>query len=223
MEFSTPRHLYKQWKGQQLKALDTFRIDPGAILAGLPSGEEAAIREAVSRRAVARRLLAAGLAAGQEQKTDEQYAAYRTAAEASPDDRMVAEALSRLLGQMGFDLVRNNEVERAMTYLVAAVEAGPEFPQPHYYLGVAHLHLHRIEEARAELEKALELDPHYPDAHLSMALVYDALDMVPEQIRALESYLENAPTPSKFKEVRARLEELKREPGAQAASRAHGG
>jgi spermidine synthase len=218
LEFSTPRHMYGQWKGEQLEALDAFRIDPGALLVGLPPGEETAVRDAVSRRAYARRLLAAGLAAGQEQKTEEEYAAYRAAAEASPDDRLVAESLARLLCQMGSELLANNEAEQAMTYFVAAVEAGPEFPQPHCYLGSAYLRLNRIDEARAELEKALELDPGYSEAYFNMALVYDALDMVPEQIRALESYLESAPTAGSLTKVRALIEKLKRGLPTQAAA-----
>lgn len=218
LEFSTPRNMYRQWKGEQLTALDAFRVDPGPILTGLPPGEEAAIRDAVSRRAYARRLLAAGLSSGEAGATDEEYAAYRAAAEASPDDHVVAEALSKLLTQMGAELLRNNEAEQAIPYLLAAAEAGAEFPQPHYYLGSAYLRLRRIGEARAELERALELDPRYADAHFSVAIVYDALDMVPEQLRALESYIEHAPSAGNISEVRARVEKLKSELAARATA-----
>ncbi len=96
-----------------------------------------------------------------------------------------------------------------MPYLLAAVEAGPEFPQPHYYLGTAYLRLRRINEARAELERTLEIDPHYPDAYFGMSVVYDALDMVPEQIRALERYRDSAPTSMSAADITARIEKLK--------------
>jgi spermidine synthase len=211
LEFSAPRSMHRQSKSEQLRALDAFRTDPAGLVAAIPPAEEAAVREAVTRRAYARRLLAAGLAAGEEGKTEDEYAAYRSAAEASPDDRLVAENLSRLLCQMGSELVAGNRAEEALPYLLAAVEAGPEFAQPHYHLGTAYLRLRRIDEARAEIERALAIDPLYSEAHFVMSVVYDALGMVPEQIRSLETYLESAPTSMHASEVRALIEKATRE------------
>jgi spermidine synthase len=219
LEFSTPRDMYRHWKAAQLQALDAFRGAPTTLLAGIPRGEEEAVGSAVSGRAYARKLLAEGLAAGEAVKTKDEYAAYRAAAEASPGDPVVAEALSRLLCSVGSELLANNEAEQALTYLTAAVEAGPELAPPHYFLGTAYLRLRRINEAQSELGRALEIDPHYPDAHFSMALVYEALGKVPEEIAAFERYLEYAPSASNVKEVRARVDKLKRGLPAQAAAR----
>ncbi|MBM3307828.1 MAG: fused MFS/spermidine synthase [Candidatus Eisenbacteria bacterium] len=217
LEFSTPRNMYRQWKGEQLEALDAFRIDPGALLAGLPQGEAGAIADAVTRRASARRLVAIGLAAAEAGRTEDEYAAYRAAASESPDDPVVAEAVSRLLCRMGAELLANNRAEESMPYLLASIEAGPDFAQPRYFLGAALLRLRRIDEARGELERALEIDPSYADAYFSVAAVYEALGMKREQLRALERYVESAPTASNVAAVRARVERLRLESGKEGA------
>jgi uncharacterized RDD family membrane protein YckC len=70
-------------------------------------------------------------------------------AEKSPDMR----------ASFGVWLYQNDENDRAVAELKAALAAGSNGPDVHAYLGMAYKELGKKEEARAELSRALELDP----------------------------------------------------------------
>jgi len=210
LEFSAPKSMYLTSKTEQLAALSEHRRPPTGILTGLPEGEARdEIIEAVRSRAVARKLLADGLVAEGEGRSQEALEAYSMANEASPDEREIDEALSRLLCGVAGGHVRNQEYETALPYYLAAVDAGPSFPQPRCLLGSAYVRLGRLDEAEAELVAALELDPDYADAHLNLSFVYERRGMVVEQVQALERYLENAPTASNVEQVRSQVARLR--------------
>jgi spermidine synthase len=214
LEFSAPKSMYRKSKTEQLAALAPHRRDPGPIVTGLPEGEAAeGVSMAITARAIARRLLADGLVHEGEGNTQEALDAYSQANQASPNEREVERALSRLLCGVAGGYVRSQEYAEAMPFYLAAVEAGDQFPQPHCLLGSNYLRLGQLDEARAELERSLEIDPDYADALLSLSMVYGQLDMIDEQIAALESYLENAPAASNADEVRAQIATLRRATG----------
>ncbi len=214
LEFSAPKSMYRKSKTEQLAALAPHRRDPGPIMTGLPEGDAAeGVLRAVTARAIARKLLADGLMHEGEGRTQDALDAYSQANQASPNEREVDRALSRLLCGVAGSYVRSQQYAEAMQYYLAAVVAGDEFPQAHCLLGSNYLRLGQLEEARAELERSLELDPDYADAHLSLSMVYGQMGLIEEQVASLERYLENAPAASNADEVKAQIATLRRATG----------
>lgn len=70
-----------------------------------------------------------------------------------------AEKAPEMRASFGVWLYQNDENERAVTELKAALSAGTDTPDLHAYLGMAYKELGKKDEARTELSRALEMDP----------------------------------------------------------------
>jgi uncharacterized RDD family membrane protein YckC len=88
-----------------------------------------------------------------------------------------AEGSSDSRASFGVWLYQNDENERAVTELRAAIAAGTNAADAHAYLGMALKDLGRIDEAKLALERALELDPELDE----VAAALDELDGAAEE------------------------------------------
>jgi spermidine synthase len=202
LEFSAPRSMHRRSKAEQLEALAPHRMSPVRLLRGLPEGPEGEeFAEAVTARGRARALLADGLAANEQGRLQEALDAYIAAGAASPGESEVIEAAGKLLCQVGSGQARAGRDDEATRYYEAAIEIGPDLPQPRCLLGASYMRLGRLDEARAELELAIDLDPTYGDAYYNLGLLYGELGMHDEQVEAFERYVEYAPAASNVAEV----------------------
>ncbi len=210
LEFSAPKNVYRQSMGEQLSALDAHRASPRGIIAGLPE----ALAEQVDARARARRLLARGLAAQEAGRRDESLALFQEAAETSPGEPEVTEALSRLLCQYAAVASSEGEPETALDYYHRAVAVAPDLPQPRCLLGAAYLGMGDFDEAEQEFRRTLELDPDYAEAHLNMAIISERRGDREAELESLRAYLRSAPAATNVDQVRQMIERLESRLGA---------
>jgi tetratricopeptide (TPR) repeat protein len=86
--------------------------------------------------------------------------------------------------------IRGQNYEVALEALEMVVEARPEDPEVHYWLGVASRETGRPEQALAHLERALELDDSRRDARLGLATVLESAgrpgEAIPHYVRLVE-------------------------------------
>jgi tetratricopeptide (TPR) repeat protein len=88
---------------------------------------------------------------------DEAEAAYRKAAEISPQDPLPVYSLAVLAEDRG-------EIERALSYYEQSVKLDERFEYGHFSMAAMLANLGRFEEAIAELEVVLKLNPDALDA-----------------------------------------------------------
>jgi len=84
--------------------------------------------------------------------------------------------------QAPYDAVAHNayasELQRRGAYRLAerefkkAIEAKPDFAEPHYHLGVFYHDGKQSDSALVELKEAIRLDPNYADAYAYLGLIY---------------------------------------------------
>jgi superkiller protein 3 len=90
-------------------------------------------------------------------RLDEAEAAYRKAAEISPQDPLPVYSLAVLAEDRG-------EIERALSYYEQSVKLDERFEYGHFSMAAMLANLGRFEEAIAELEVVLKLNPDALDA-----------------------------------------------------------
>ena len=94
------------------------------------------------------------------------------------------------LGQV---LVDQEEYERAVDELRAAVLVLPHYTDGHNNLGLALLHAGRPAEAEASLERALVIDPDHPEARNNLGIAKLRLERPEEALREFRGAVERAP------------------------------
>jgi tetratricopeptide (TPR) repeat protein len=102
-------------------------------------------------------------------RTEEAFAAYRTAIE------WEANAVEKNSGpflDLGSLLVETGRVEEGLPHLLEAVRLSPEDYRTHRQLGKAYTRLNQLDKARIELEKAVELAPQNAPVHFMLSQVY---------------------------------------------------
>jgi tetratricopeptide (TPR) repeat protein len=102
-------------------------------------------------------------------RTEEAFAAYRTAIEWQRD---AAEKNPEPFLDLGSLLVETGRGEQGLPHLLEAVRLSPEDYRMHRQLGKAYTRLNQLDKARAELEKAVELAPENAPVHFMLAQVY---------------------------------------------------
>jgi tetratricopeptide (TPR) repeat protein len=85
-------------------------------------------------------------------------------AEANPDSPEV-------LYNKGIDAYNKKNLKEAETLLTQAVEAKPDFPLAHFWLGMTSFSLNKKAAARQHLEKYLQLDPNGSEADTAKELL----------------------------------------------------
>ena len=118
-----------------------------------------------------------------------------------------AEALN-FVGYSWADTDRN--IEKALQYIVKAMEIKPGNGYIQDSLGWVHFKLGNLERARTELSAALELVPDDPYIHEHLGDVYHALKMIKQALVAYHSALKLYEDEKKKKTVRDKIEQLKK-------------
>ena len=73
---------------------------------------------------------------------------------------------------LGSLLIDENRPQKAVTFLLRAIEIAPRESRTHELLGKAYTRLDDFSKAQVELEKAVELSPQAPNLHCMLAAVY---------------------------------------------------
>jgi tetratricopeptide (TPR) repeat protein len=122
---------------------------------------------------------------------------------------------SNLAGVCALNLEKLADAE---TFWQRAIEAMPDFAEPHCNLGSLFKRLNRLTEAEASFRKALACRPEYVDAHYNLGLLLHHLRRLPEAEAAYKKALEFRPNLAlAHNNLGALLHELRRLPEAQAA------
>lgn len=105
------------------------------------------------------------------------------------------EATLSLRGQWSLAdyFLHKGDLGRAEKELAELVRRAPEWPEPYYNLGLAHMYRRDYERARPMYEKALELDPKMVDAAMNLAFVYRQLGQRDAAVALLERTVESEP------------------------------
>jgi tetratricopeptide (TPR) repeat protein len=106
-----------------------------------------------------------------------------------------SEAILSLRGQWSLAdyFLQKGDLGRAEKELTDLVRRAPEWPEPYYNLGLAHMYRKDYERARAMYEKTLELDPTMIDAAMNLAFVYRQLGQRDKAIALLERTTQSEP------------------------------
>ncbi len=102
-------------------------------------------------------------------RTEEAFAAYRTAIEWQKD---APEKNSGPFLDLGSLLVDTGRAEEGLPHLMEAVRLSPEDYRTHRQLGKAYMRLDQLDKAHVELEKAAELAPQNAPLHFMLAQIY---------------------------------------------------
>jgi tetratricopeptide (TPR) repeat protein len=102
-------------------------------------------------------------------RTEEAFAAYRTAIEWQKDAAVKNSGPFLNLGSL---LVDTGRAEEGLPNLLEAVRLSPEDYRTHRQLGKAYTRLDQLDKARIELEKAAGLAPQNAPVHFMLAQVY---------------------------------------------------
>src|SRR5215217_2520487 len=86
---------------------------------------------------------------------------------------------------LGIALFNIPDLPAAQKELLAAIQAGPTAPQPHYLLGLAAKTQNKPEEAIAAFQKVLRVDPNDVGANVNIGQLYSQQRKYPEAIAAL--------------------------------------
>ena len=73
---------------------------------------------------------------------------------------------------LGSLLIDENRPQKAVTFLLRAIEIAPRESRTHELLGKAYTRLDDFSKTQVELEKAVELSPQAPNLHCMLAAVY---------------------------------------------------
>ncbi|HYV84259.1 MAG TPA: FG-GAP-like repeat-containing protein [Pyrinomonadaceae bacterium] len=86
---------------------------------------------------------------------------------------------------LGIALFNIPDLPAAQKELLAAIQAAPTAPQPHYLLGLAAKTQNRPEDAIASFKKVLAVDPNDVGANVNLGQLYSQQKKYPEAIAAL--------------------------------------
>ncbi len=127
---------------------------------------------------------------------------------------MRASALN-LAGVCALNLDRDVD---AQAYWQRAIEAKPDYAEPHCNLGSLLKHQGQVQEAEASFREAINSRADYVDAHYNLGLLLHSLKRLPEAEASYRTALEFRPNlASAHNNLGALLHELRRLPEAEAA------
>jgi tetratricopeptide (TPR) repeat protein len=132
---------------------------------------------------------------------------------AAPLAQGIPGSRAHVLGQTGWNAIRDNRPQEAADAFAAALASAPRDPSLHMGAGLAAFLLGRFGDARYGLGRALNLAPAFTAASLLLADLLFQSNELPEAVAVLERALAHAPGD---KTLAARLETIRRESEVQS-------
>ena len=77
--------------------------------------------------------------------------------------------------ELGKESYEAEELDKALDYLLAALDIRDDLADVHNLIGVIYHQQGRLDSARKHFERALELNPRYTDAALNLAVTYNEI------------------------------------------------
>jgi tetratricopeptide (TPR) repeat protein len=136
--------------------------------------------------------------------------------ESRETEAQAGKTLNRISGdhhEIGTFYLQHRDVAEAVAQLEAAKAAAPNSVEIHNDLGVAYIESpgeSALEKAVSELQRALELNPRYEPARFNLALAYEREGKFAQSEQQLQEYLQLDASSDWAKEVRTKLQLLKR-------------
>jgi len=97
---------------------------------------------------------------------------------------LLSEGVSEAIANGGLGAA-SRPLEEAVAHLSQVAQMKPEYPEPHYNLGLAHAKAGKFEEAVGHYEQAIRLRPEYLDARIGLA---DALRQTGRTEESIQHY-----------------------------------
>lgn len=101
--------------------------------------------------------------------------------------------------------------DKAKEIFSKAIELQPDNPQAHYNLGITYYKYDKLEEALTSFKKTIQLDPEFSSAYYQGGLTLIKKGEHEEAIHFLEEFLKLEPDAKEASQVKAIIEELKKQ------------
>jgi len=124
-------------------------------------------------------------------KPDEAAPIFKQAETSKQEERDRERAVISL--NQGIDLLRSGEVEKAIESFESALKIQENFPEAHYYLGIARAERKDFDKAVEEFRTALEERPRDPEMRFNFAIALWRQGKVSEAIEEFRSVIKQKP------------------------------